>query len=179
MRVANILTCLKWEKVGQQQHQAKRQVVWKRATPPPGIEEVLQAKTQSQQGISRSTIPTTPNSNNISDSVKAEKEQVNKKLEVKLDSGIAEPQSQSGQHIQAATPSKSVDAILVDWFSYPYQSRGAEGNSFAGRYTLENRANKVKERVLNCGTNNELISLHAEGKVTEVEINWIKANLST
>ncbi len=45
------------------------------------------------------------------------------------------------------------------------------------RSTLENRANKVKDRVLGCGTNNELISLHAQGKVTEVEIKWIKANL--
>ncbi len=32
MRVANILTCLDWEKLGQQQHQGKRQVVWKKAT---------------------------------------------------------------------------------------------------------------------------------------------------
>ncbi len=46
----------------------------------------------------------------------------------------------------------------------------------AGRYTLENRANKVKERILGCGTNNELISLHAEGKVSEPEVKWIKTN---
>ena len=62
-----------------------------------------------------------------------------------------------------------LDAIPVDWLSYPYQSRDV--------YTLQNRANKVKDRVLGCGTNNELISLYAEGKVTEVEIDWIKANL--
>ena len=61
--------------------------------------------------------------------------------------------------------------------SYPYQSRGATGNRVAGRYTLENRANKVKQRVLDGGTSNELIKLYADGKVTEVEIDWIKANL--
>ncbi len=66
------------------------------------------------------------------------------------------------------TPDNS-PATPVDWLSYPYQSRDV--------YTLQNRANKVKDRVLGCGTNNELIALYAEGKVTEVEINWIKANL--
>ena len=30
--------------------------------------------------------------------------------------------------------------------------------------------------MLGCGTNNELISLHAEGKVSEPEVKWIKAN---
>ncbi len=44
MRVANIFTCLGWEKLGQKQHQGKRQVVWQRATPPPGLEEVLQVE---------------------------------------------------------------------------------------------------------------------------------------
>ena len=57
MRVANILTCLKWEKVGQQKHQGKRQVVWKPTTPPPSIEEVLQAESKRQQGLSTPTIP--------------------------------------------------------------------------------------------------------------------------
>ncbi|MDJ0679944.1 MAG: hypothetical protein QNJ18_08800 [Xenococcaceae cyanobacterium MO_167.B52] len=161
MRVANILTCLDWEKLGQKQHQGKRQVVWKKATPPPSVEEIINEQTQSQQGISTPSIPTTPNPNNISDSVKAKVKQEEKKLEVKSEKGIAKPQSQSGQHIQASTP--------INWLSYPYQSRDV--------YTLENRANKVKDRVLGCGTNNELISLHAEGKVTEVEIDWLKANL--
>ena len=40
----------------------------------------------------------------------------------------------------------------IDWISYPYNSSGAAGNSFAGRYTLQNRANKVKERILACAT---------------------------
>ena len=61
--------------------------------------------------------------------------------------------------------------------SYPYNSSGAAGNSFAGRYTLENRANKVKARILACATSNELISLHADGKVSTPEINWIRENL--
>ena len=57
----------------------------------------------------------------------------------------------------------------IDWISYPYNS--------GDRYSLINRANKVKERILACATNNELISLHAKGKVSEPEIKWLKENL--
>ena len=57
----------------------------------------------------------------------------------------------------------------IDWVSYPYNS--------SDRYTLENRANKVKARILACATSNELISLHADGKVSAPEINWIRENL--
>ncbi len=89
---------------------------------------------------------------------------------------------------QAANPETIVSELLVeavskvvpseiDWVSYPYNSGGAAGNSFAGRYTLENRANKVKERILACATSNELISLHADGKVSAPEIKWLKENL--
>ena len=146
MRVANILTCLKWEKVGQQKHQGKRQVVWKPTTPPPSIEEVLQAERQRQQGLSTPTIPTTPNSNIISEEVKAEvMEQDNKKLEEQVQQNREVSQSQSGQDIQAATPHKKPSATPIDWQSYPYNS--------GDRYTLENRANKVKERILGCATN--------------------------
>ena len=162
MRVANILTCLKWEKVGQQQHLGKRQVVWKPATLPPGVEEIIQQQSQSEQGIATSTIPTTPGSKNISDSVKTEKEQQNKKVRVKSDEGIVEPKSQSRG---------------VDWSSYPYNSGGQlRWLAERDRLTLENRANKVKERILGCGTQNELIALFADGKVSEPEIKWIKAN---
>ena len=122
MRVANILTCLKWEKVGQQQHLGKRQVVWKVTTPPDGIAEVLQQQTQSGQGIATPSIPSIPNPNTTSDSVKTEKEQVNKKVRVKSDDGIVNPQSQSGQRVEAARPSDKSPAIPVDWQSYPYNS---------------------------------------------------------
>ncbi len=113
MRVANILTCLKWEKVGQQQHLGKRQVVWKITTPPEGIAEVLQTESQLGQGLSRPATPTIPTSNNISDSVKTEKEEVRKKVGVKSDEGIVKPQSQSGQQIIAAIPSDETPAIPV------------------------------------------------------------------
>nr|MDJ0747302.1 VapE family protein [Xenococcaceae cyanobacterium MO_167.B27] len=169
MRVANILTCLKWEKVGQQKHQGKRQVVWKPTTPPPSIEEVLQAERQRQQGLSTPTIPSIPNSNIISENVLAEKKQQdNKKLEEQVQQNREVSPSLSSQQVQPATPNEKSPAIPVDWQSYPYNSQDT--------YTLQNRANKVKERVLGCGTNNELISLHAEGKASEPEINWIKAN---
>ncbi len=169
MRVANILTCLKWEKVGQQKHQGKRQVVWKPTTPPPSIEEVLQAESKTQQGLSTPSIPTTPNSNIISEEVKAEiREQDNEKLEEQVQENREASPSPLSQEIQAATPSFSTPATPIDWQTYPYNSQDT--------YTLQNRANKVKERVLGCGTNNELISLHADGKASEPEINWIKAN---
>ena len=84
MRVANILTSLSWEKVGQQKYQGQRQVVWKPTIPPPGVEEVLQAKSKSRQGLSRPTIPSIPNSNTISENVFAlKKEQENKVISIK------------------------------------------------------------------------------------------------
>ncbi len=43
-------------------------------------------------------------------------------------------------------------------------------------YTLKNRANKVKERLLSCSTNNDLIKLLAHNKASEPEINWLVQN---
>ncbi len=129
----------------------------------------MQAESKTQQGLSTPTIPTTPLSNNISGEVKAEViEEENKKSEEQVQENRQVSQSQSGQDIQSATPSLKTSATPLDWSSYPYNSQDT--------YTLQNRANKVKQRVLGCGTNNELISLYAEGKVSEPEINWIKAN---
>ena len=129
----------------------------------------MQAESQREHGISTPTTPSFPNSNNISENVKAEViEQDNKKLEEQVQENRQVSQSPSSQEIQAATPSFSTPATPIDWQSYPYNSQDT--------YTLQNRANKVKERVLGCGTNNELISLHADGKASEPEINWIKAN---
>ncbi len=177
MRVANILTCLNWEKLGQQQHQGKRQVVWKKATPPLGIAEVLRceasplgrAETQLQQELSKPTIPTTPSSNSKIENQLLKTENYSEKLGSDLGQGIAEAKTTTVTEIEPDLTPDYSPAIPVDWLSYPYQSRDV--------YTLQNRANKVKDRVLGCGTNNELISLHADGKVSEVEINWIKANL--
>ncbi len=146
MRVANILTYLKWEKVGQQQHQGKRQVVWELTKPPSDIAEVLQDESPSQQA---SSIPTTPNSENISASTQAsEKQQKTEKSEVQP------PLSQVKE---------------INWLSYPYNSGDIK--------TLQNRANKVKERVLACATSNELIALHSNRKVSTPEIKWLKENL--
>ena len=129
----------------------------------------MQQQSQSQQGLSTPTIPTTPLSNNISGEVKAEViEEENKKLEEQVQQNREVSKSQSGQDIQSATPNQKSSAIPLDWSSYPYNSQDT--------YTLQNRANKVKERVLSCGTNNELIALMADGKASEPEILWIKAN---
>ncbi len=177
MRVANILTSLQWKKVGQQKHLGKRQVIWQSTIPQKGgIAEVLHSETQSQQGISTPTIPTIPmteTSHEEKDSLQLQ--QSYRKLEEKVQSGIEVLPAPSQQGIQAATPTATPTAIPqsreINWEDYPYNSKD--------RYTLKNRANKVKERILNSATNNELIKLHATGEVSEPEITWIKANLLT
>ncbi len=59
MRVANILTSLKCQKIGQQKYQSKRQVI---STIPPKRYRARYCtqSTQSGQGLSRGTIPATP-----------------------------------------------------------------------------------------------------------------------
>ncbi len=118
-------------------------------------------------------------------------EVTNKENEIKLDSTYENPPTVTEEleikteitvdkSSEKATPETIVSEPLVeavskvvpseiDWVSYPYNS--------SDRYTLENRANKVKARILACATSNELISLHADGKVSEPEINWIRENL--
>ena len=59
----------------------------------------------------------------------------------------------------------------INWQSYPYQSQDT--------YTLRNRAYKVKERVLGCATQSDLITLFAENKANEAEVTWLKENLLT
>lgn len=67
----------------------------------------------------------------------------------------------------------------INWSSYPYNSSDHGSASFADRYTLKNRADKVRERVLGCATSNELNKLIFLGKVTEVELNWLVQNYLT
>ena len=177
MRVANILTSLQWKKVGQQKHRGKRQVIWQSTIPQKGgIAEVLHSKTQSQQGISTPAIPTIPISETSHEKESSLQQQPNHlKLEEKVQSGIEVLQPPSQQGIQATTPLATPPAIPqeleINWEDYPYGGKD--------RYTLENRASKVKERILNCHTSNELIALYAEGKISEPEIEWLKKNYLT
>ncbi len=67
------------------------------------------------------------------------------------------------------TSNKSNDDL--DWAYYPYQSNDI--------YTLRNRANKVKERILDCATQSDLITLFADNKASEAEVTWLKENLLT
>ncbi len=91
---------------------------------------MLQAESKSRQGISTPTIPTTPLSNNISNSVKAEKkEQENQKLEEQVQQNREVFPSPSSQQIQPTTPSGKSSATPIDWQSYPYNSGGALRNS--------------------------------------------------
>ena len=116
-------------------------------------------------------------------------EVTNKENEIKLDSSydnlptVTEEleiktevdNSSSGATPETIVSESKVEAVTevvpseIDWVSYPYNS--------GDRYTLENRANKVKARILACATSNELIALHADGKVSAPEINWLKENL--
>ena len=59
----------------------------------------------------------------------------------------------------------------INWQSYPYNSSNEK--------SLQERASKVKEIILNCGTSNELIELDNEGKISEREIDWLKKNVLT
>jgi predicted P-loop ATPase len=177
MRVGNILTNLAWKKVGQKQHQGKRQVVWKPLTIPQlkteELERVLQPEPQIQQGLSIPTIPEKFNSQ-ITEG-KKENNHVNKNNGVQSIGSIAdvakvervgEPKHYTRAKNQIIPPSKE-----TNWLDYPYNSRD--------RYTLENRANKVKERILNCTTNNELNQLLFSRQGTEVELNWLVENYLT
>ena len=164
MRVANILTNLKWKKAGQKQHQGRRQVVW--IPMPPlklsDIEEVLrreasplgQPETQSQQEISIPAIPTTP----IVESKNGLFEDEVKKTEKKIEQIKVEV-------LQKAEATEATS----DWQSYPYNSKDV--------YTLKNRGEKVKQRLLECSTKGELINLYAQGLISAVEVKWLKANL--
>ena len=99
MRVSNVLISLNWKKVGQKQHQGKRQVVWRSAIPnQAGVAEVLQSETQIQQGLSIPTIPAIPFSEKVEskdnfqnlDSEKNLTLKPNKKLEQTGIAGVAD-----------------------------------------------------------------------------------------
>ena len=72
-------------------------------------------------------------------------------------------------HNRIESPQPSDSETAIPWQSYPYQSKDI--------YTLKNRANKVKQRVLNCSTKGELVSLYAQGLITASEVKWLKNNL--
>ena len=178
MRVSNVLTSLNWKKVGQKQHQGKRQVVWRSAIPDRvGVVEVLQSETQLPQGLSTPTIPAIPFSEKVeskknfqkSDCETSRTDTSNTKLVKKGIEGVAESENsfiaKDSNNYTSTTPLEST----IPWQSYPYQSKNI--------YTLRNRAKKVKERILSCTTNNELISLLAKGEASNSEIKWLVSNL--
>ncbi|VEP16898.1 Phage/plasmid primase, P4 family, C-terminal domain (fragment) [Hyella patelloides LEGE 07179] len=69
------------------------------------------------------------------------------------------------------TPVTQVVTPQINWKTYPYNSSDST--------TLENRSLKVKERILNCSTSNDLIKLLANNKVSQPEINWLRENYLT
>ncbi|MDJ0596199.1 MAG: hypothetical protein QNJ72_40510 [Pleurocapsa sp. MO_226.B13] len=171
MRVSNILQTLNWRKIGQRQHQGRRQVVWELATTPNGgVVEVLQPKTQSQQEISIPTIPTTPVSETFTsksievvnnENINSESE--NQNLPVK-------PMQSEGSTPDSRPEPRGIDRAKT-WSNYPHPSKD--------RRTIENRGNKVRERILNCNNSGELIKLYACGKITAAEIDWLRENYLT
>jgi predicted P-loop ATPase len=180
MRTANILTNLSWKKVGQKQHQGKRQVVWKPITRPKldkeSLEKVLQSESQVGQGLSTSTIPKTFNIE-ITEGEKERRENsnVNKNNGLQSTGSIADVTKveQVGDTRNYTREKNQVIPSLkeTNWLDYPYNSKDV--------YTLKNRANKVKERILNCTTNNELNQLLFSRQGTEVELNWLVENYLT
>ncbi|VEP12099.1 hypothetical protein H1P_1330018 [Hyella patelloides LEGE 07179] len=176
MRVANILTNLEWKKAGQKQHQGKRQVVWKPTTPlldKEGIEKVLRSEKQTEQGLSIPNTPSIPK-----DSTLKSQKPDSASMETKNDicttvfQGVEVLPTPAVKEVRAATlvtkPSTTPVEIQINWQSYPYNSRDV--------YTLKNRSNRVKERVLNCSTSNDLIKLLATTGASQPEIEWLREN---
>ena len=97
--------------------------------------------------------------------------QLNKKLEQTGIEGVADLENSVTARSVDYNTSTTLLESTIPWQSYPYSSRDT--------FTLKSRANKVKERVLACTTQNKLITLYAEGKVSKAEINWLKSNLLT
>ena len=174
MRVGTILTNMGWKKVGQKQHQGLRQVVWQPTIPlppPQGIAEVLQPENVTPQGLSIPTIPTIPNQTNTFEKNLPENKIPNNKLGNQVQPGIEVSPTQSKQEIQPSTPTTTPpkqDAI--PWHNYEYN-----GNKQA----KQQRANKVRERILNCQTHNDLIKLLSNDQASTVEIDWLRKNLLT
>ncbi len=174
MRVSTILTSVGWKKVGRKQHQGRRQIVWQPGIPAPlapGMPEVCQAENITPIGIDIPGTPGIPSNKVILKSENSKNPILNTLLETNDSQGMPVCQSQSGQGIkpdtQADTPPKKAG---IPWKTYPYS-----GNQQA----RQQRANKVKERILNCQTDNELIKLLANGQVSQVEMDWLKNNLLT
>jgi hypothetical protein len=83
-------------------------------------------------------------------------------------------QLQQGVEAVTSVVTQAVTQVVtptINWSTYPWNSGDEK--------TLKNRAGKVKERILNCQTHNDLIKLLAKDKVSEREIDWLKENLLT
>ena len=174
MRVGTILTNLGWKKVGRKQHQGKRQIVWQSGIPVEncsGMPEVCQAETLVNQELDIPGIPDIPNNQVISKSEPNENQILSSKLEPSEVQGMAVGQSQSRQEIEPDTPADTPpQQAAIPWHDYPYN-----GNKQAKKQ----RANKVKERIFNCQTNNDLIKLLSSDRVSQREIDWLKTNVWT
>gem|GEM_PF-1099369 len=174
MRVGTILTNLGWKKVGRKQHQGKRQIVWQSGIPEKiaqGMPEVCQAETVVNQELDIPGIPDIPNNQVISKSEPNENQILSSKLEPSEVQGMAVGQSQSRQEIEPDTPADTPpQQAAIPWHDYPYN-----GNKQAKKQ----RANKVKERIFNCQTNNDLIKLLSSDRVSQREIDWLKTNVWT
>ena len=157
----------------------KRQVVWRCAKPQmkqEDIEKVLQPETQAQKEISIPVRPFTNKSKTIKrDSQQQKKITEDKNSREQKTEGVAGVSKQdSGRNLSNYICKKTFTIPPkhdLNWLSYPYNS--------SDRFTLENRANKVKERVLRCTTSNELNQLLFSSKATEVELNWLVDNYLT
>ena len=174
MRVGTILTSLGWKKVGRKQHQGLRQIVWQPGIPKnltPGMSEVCQAEDIASQGLDTPGIPDIPTSQVIFKSDKSENPIANQELEALEGQGMTVGQSQFLQEIQPSTPADIPPEIAdIPWHDYEYN-----GNKQA----KQQRANKVRKRIENCQTHNDLIKLLSKDQVSQREIDWLRKNLLT
>ena len=135
------------------------------------MSEVCQPKTVTNQELDIPGIPDIPNSQVISQSELNENSILSSKLEPSESQGMAVGQSISGQGIESDIPADTPTKIAaIPWPNYPYN-----GNKQA----QQQRANKVRERIENCQTHNDLIKLLSNGQVSQREIDWLRGNILT
>ena len=112
--------------------------------------------------------PSEKNQNNFSNScdsssIGTAKEEVETNISLNNLSEVVTPVTiKSQQRIDAVT---EVVTSEINWQTYPWNSKHL--------LTLKNRAKKVKERVLSCSTNNDLIKLLATPGASDPEIDWL------
>ncbi len=98
--------------------------------------------------------------------------QINKEEKINLSSPVNnQPINTKQEAVKNNLSDRPAAQKEINWQSYPYNSSSEK--------KLQERASKVKEIILSCGTSNELSELENEGKISDREIKWLKKNVLT